>query len=38
MVKTKDYYTSQKSEFFTQFDGFCERVGALIEEKIREKI
>jgi len=37
MVKTKDYYTSQKSEFFTQFDGFCERVGALIEEKYGKK-
>jgi len=37
MVEGKDYYTSKKSEFFAQFDGFCECIGVLIEQKYGEK-
>lgn len=37
-MEQKDYYyKSKKSEYFTQFDGFCERIGVLIEEKYGEK-
>lgn len=32
-----DYYKSKKSEYFAQFNGFCERVSVLIEEKYGEK-
>ena len=36
MNKGEDYYKSKKSDFFVQFNGFCERIGALIEEKYGE--
>lgn len=32
-MNEEDYYKSKKSEYFTQFDGFCERIGDLIKEK-----
>ncbi|MBI5680314.1 MAG: L-2-amino-thiazoline-4-carboxylic acid hydrolase [Methanobacterium sp.] len=35
--KQNDYYNSKKSEFFTQFHGFCECIGVLIEEKYGKK-
>jgi hypothetical protein len=37
MTQKEDYYKSKKSEYFAQFDGFCERVSVLIEEKYGEK-
>jgi hypothetical protein len=33
MNKKEGYYKSKKSEYFTQFYGFCERIGVLVEEK-----
>lgn len=33
MVEEQDYYKSKKSEFFAQFNEFCERVGVLIQDK-----
>lgn len=33
MTKGEDYYKFKKSDFFVQFNGFCERIGGLIEEK-----
>jgi hypothetical protein len=37
MVEEKDYYKSKKSEFFAQFNDFCESIGFLIEQKYGEK-
>lgn len=33
MVGERDYYESKKSEFFIQFNEFCNRVGILIENE-----
>ena len=33
MHKEEDYYKSKKSNFFNQFDGFCKRIGILLEKK-----
>lgn len=33
MVGERDYYEYKKSEFFTQFNEFCNRVGILMEDK-----
>lgn len=37
MEKEKEFYKSKKSEYFAQFEGFCERIGVLIEEQYDEK-
>ncbi|MGB9979757.1 hypothetical protein [Methanobacterium sp.] len=37
MNKGEDYYKSKKSHFFVQFNDFCERISALIEEKYGEE-
>jgi hypothetical protein len=36
MNKEEDYYKSKKSDYFVQFNNFCGRIGALIEEKYGE--
>ena len=36
MNKEEDYYKSKKSDYFVQFNGFCERIGVLIGEKYGE--